>query len=83
MKYILILYRQQFRFTNFTRRLRQHNKRLRYNDASLWGTNKTVKLQQLGNNNDIGLWTSGGYQTLRGHIDGDWNDLFLDVLTVT
>ena len=48
------------------------------NDASLWGANKTVKLQQLGNNNDIGLWTSGGYQTLRGHIDGDWNDLFLD-----
>ena len=30
------------------------------NDARLWGTNKTVKLQQLGNNNDIGLWTSGG-----------------------
>ena len=27
---------------------------------SLWGTNKTVKLQQLGNNNDIGVWTSGG-----------------------
>ena len=48
------------------------------NDASLWGTNKTVKLQQLGNNNDIGMWTSGGYQTLRGHIDGDYNDLFLD-----
>ena len=47
-------------------------------DASLWGTNKTVKLQQLGNNNDIGMWTSGGYQTLRGHIDGDYNDLFLD-----
>ena len=47
-------------------------------DASLWGANKTVKLQQIGISNDIGIWTSGSYQTLRGHIDGDNNDLFLD-----
>ena len=47
-------------------------------DANLNGINKTVKLQQLGISNDIGIWTSGSYQTLRGHIDGDYNDLFLD-----
>ena len=48
------------------------------NDASLWGANKTVKIQQIGNLNDVGIWTSGSTQTLRGHIDGDYNDLFLD-----
>lgn len=47
-------------------------------DASLWGASKNVKLQQLGADNVIGIWTSGSSQTIRGHIDGDFNELFLD-----
>ena len=48
------------------------------NAASLNSTSMNLTLQQLGNNNDIGLWSSGSDQNVRGHIDGDWNDLFMD-----
>ena len=47
-------------------------------DASLWGASTTLKLQQIGNNNDIGMWTSGSNQNIRGYISGNYNDLFFD-----
>ena len=48
------------------------------NAASLNSYNMNLKLQQLGNLNDIGLWSSGSDQNVRGHIDGNSNDLFMD-----
>lgn len=47
-------------------------------DAYLNGATNTVSIQQRGNYNDIGIWTSGTNQTLDGYIEGDYNDLFLD-----
>ena len=47
-------------------------------DATLYGAINTVSLEQRGNYNDIGIWTSGTNQTLDGYIEGDYNDLFLD-----
>ena len=47
-------------------------------DASLNGATKSVSIQQRGNYNDIGIWTSGSNQILDGYIEGDYNDLFFD-----
>src|SRR6056300_203790 len=46
--------------------------------APLNSSSMNLKLQQLGNLNDIGLWSSGSDQNVRGHIDGNSNDLFMD-----
>ena len=47
-------------------------------DASLNGASLNFSIQQRGNYNDIGIWTSGSNQILDAYIEGDYNDLFLD-----
>ena len=47
-------------------------------DASLNGASLNFSIQQRGNHNDIGIWTSGSNQILDAYIEGDYNDLFLD-----
>ena len=47
-------------------------------NAYLNGATNTVSLQQRGNNNLLGLWTSGSNQITDGYVEGDNNKLFLD-----
>ena len=46
--------------------------------AVLYGATNTVSLQQRGNNNDLGMWTSGSNQISDAYVEGNNNDLFLD-----
>ena len=48
------------------------------NAASLNSTRLNLDIDMVGNLNDIGLWSSGSDQTVRGDIDGNSNDLFMD-----
>lgn len=48
------------------------------NKAVIYGTTGIVDVQQIGNDNDIGIWSSGNNQTLDAYIQGNFNDLFLD-----
>ena len=47
-------------------------------DASLNSASLNLDIDMVGNLNDVGLWSSGSDQNVRGHIDGDSNDLFMD-----
>jgi len=47
-------------------------------DASLNGASLNFSIQQRGNYNDIGIWTSGSNQILDVYIEGDYNNLYLD-----
>ena len=47
-------------------------------DAYLNGASLNFSIQQRGNHNDIGIWTSGSNQILDAYVEGDYNDLFLD-----
>jgi len=47
-------------------------------NAYLDGATNTVSLQQRGNNNLLGIWTSGSDQSLDGYVEGNNNKLFLD-----
>ena len=46
--------------------------------ASLNGADLTLSIQQRGNNNDLGLWTSGSDQNVDAYVEGNNNGLFLD-----
>ena len=46
--------------------------------ANLNSVNMNLDIDMVGNLNDVGLWSSGSDQNVRGDIDGDSNDLFLD-----
>ena len=46
--------------------------------AGLNGADLTISIQQRGNNNDSGLWTSGSDQTVDAYVEGDSNGVFLD-----
>ena len=46
--------------------------------AYLYGATNTLSIQQRGNNNDSGLWTSGSNQITDGYVEGNNNGLFLD-----
>ena len=47
-------------------------------DASLNGASLSLDIDMVGNLNDVGLWSSGSDQNVRGNITGNSNDLFLD-----
>lgn len=47
-------------------------------NAYLNGATHTLSIQQKGNNNNVGLWTTGSNQITDGDIEGDNNGLFLD-----
>lgn len=47
-------------------------------DASLNGASLNLDIDMVGNLNDVGLWSSGSDQTVRGDILGNSNDLFMD-----
>ena len=47
-------------------------------DASLNGASLNLDIDMVGNLNDVGLWSSGSSQTVRGDITGNSNDLFMD-----
>ena len=47
-------------------------------NSYLNGATNTVSLQQRGNNNVLGIWTSGSNQSLDGYVEGNNNRLFLD-----
>jgi hypothetical protein len=48
------------------------------NAASLNSVRLNLDIDMVGNLNDVGLWSSGSDQNVRGDIDGDSNDLFMD-----
>jgi len=46
--------------------------------ATLNSSNLNLDIDTSGDLNDIGLWSSGSNQNVRGYITGDSNDLFMD-----
>ena len=46
--------------------------------ASINGADLTLSIQQRGNNNVLGIWTSGSDQNVDAYVEGNNNGLFLD-----